>query len=67
MDGWATYDPAAPAIQNGQYVTVPVGGSVDVPVAVDAAAASAQKPLGSMVVVLDNESGKDEALLVRVR
>lgn len=65
--GWATYDPTNPAITNGQYVTVPQRGSATVSVDVDAAAAAAQKPLGSMVVVFDNRSGAGEALLVKLK
>lgn len=64
---WAAYDPTAPAISNGQYETVPTRGSVKVDVEVDAAAYAAQKPLGSMIVVLDNKSGADEALLVKIK
>ncbi len=67
VDGWATYDPAAPAISNGQYVTVPKRGKADVAFAVDGAAYAAQKPLGAMIVVPDNQSGGDEALLVKVK
>ncbi|MFS0868124.1 S8 family serine peptidase [Microbacterium sp. 179-B 1A2 NHS] len=65
--GTATYDPADPAIENGQYVTVPKGKSVKTTVHTDASAFAAQKPLGSMIVVTDNESGADEALLVAVK
>ncbi|MCK6081712.1 S8 family serine peptidase [Microbacterium sp. EYE_5] len=65
--GSATYDPADPAISNGQYELVPRGGSADVTVRTDASAFAAQKPLGAMVVVVDNESGADEALLVKVK
>ncbi|WP_292833379.1 S8 family serine peptidase [Microbacterium sp.] len=64
---WAMYDPTNPAITNGQYVTVPQRGSTSVSIDVDAAAAAAQKPLGSMVVVVDNRSGADEALLVKLK
>lgn len=65
--GWATYDPSAPAISNGQFVDVPTRGSASVDVAVDAAQVAAQKPLGSMVVVYDNPSGAGEALLVKLK
>lgn len=65
IDGTATYNPFAPALSNGQYVTVPSRGSVSVPVAVDGAAFAEQKPLGVMAVVLDNRSGTDEAVLFR--
>ena len=44
-----------------------VGGKVDVPVTVDGAAFTAQKPLGVMVVVYDNAAGKDEAILVKAK
>nr|WP_194425434.1 S8 family serine peptidase [Microbacterium aquimaris] len=67
MDGWASYDPTAPAVSNGQFATVPVRGSAKVSVVVDVDAAAAQQPLGSMIVVPDNESGADEALLVNLR
>ncbi|RLK47894.1 S8 family peptidase [Microbacterium telephonicum] len=67
VDGWATYDHTAPAISNGQYVTVPKRGKADVSLAVNGAAYEAQKPLGAMIVVPDNQSGSDEALLVKVK
>ncbi|WP_431801994.1 S8 family serine peptidase [Microbacterium sp. bgisy203] len=67
VDGWATYDPTAPAIGNGQYVEVPKRGSASVEVPVNAAQVAAQKPLGSMVVVYDNPSGAGEALLVKLK
>ena len=65
--GWATYDPSAPAIGNGQYVDVPKHGTASVEVAVNAAQVAAQKPLGAMVVVLDNPSGAGESLLVKLK
>lgn len=67
VDGWATYDPTAPAISNGQYVTVPRRGSASVDVSFNAKQIEAQKPLGSMVVVMDNQSGADEALLLPLK
>ncbi|HKP06576.1 MAG TPA: S8 family serine peptidase [Microbacterium sp.] len=67
FDAVATYNPWAPALENGQFVTVPVGGRTDVPVAVDAAAFTAQKPLGVMAVVLDNPAGANEAILVKAK
>ena len=62
--GTATYDPFNLAISNGAYETVPVNGSKKVTLTIDPAQVEAQKPLGTMVVVLDNKSGKDEALLL---
>ncbi|MCT9818946.1 S8 family serine peptidase [Microbacterium sp. W1N] len=67
VDGWATYDHTNPALSNGQYVTVPKRGKADVTFTVNGAAYEAQKPLGAMVVVADNQSGADEALLVKVK
>ena len=67
VDGWATYDPTAPAISNGQFVTVPKRGSASVDVTFNAKQIDAQKPLGSMVVVMDNQSGADEALLLPLK
>ncbi len=64
FDDIATYDPFNLAISNGAYETVPVNGSKKVTLSIDPAQVEAQKPLGTMVVVLDNKSGKDEALLL---
>lgn len=63
----ATYDPTAPALSNGQFVTVPKRGSANVSVTVDRDAYATQKPLGAMIVVPDNKSGAGEALLVKVK
>jgi hypothetical protein len=67
IDAAATYNPWAPALSNGQFVSVPRNGSVNVPVTVDAEQFAAQKPLGVMAVVLDNSSGAGEALLVKAQ
>ncbi|MFT3798239.1 S8 family serine peptidase [Microbacterium sp.] len=67
VPGWASYDPAHPAIGNGQYVTVPRFGKADVQVAIDAAQVAVQRPLGSMIVVYDNAAGASEALLVGLK
>ena len=67
IDGVATYDPWAPALTNGQFESVPVGGKIDVPVDVSGAAFTAQKPLGVMVVVIDNAAGASEAILVKAK
>ena len=65
--GWATYNPTAPAIRDGDYVEVPAGATTSVDVAVDAAQVAGQKPLGAMIVVYDNPSGAGEALLVKLK
>ena len=62
--GMATYDPWRPAISNSDYVMVPVNRTMNVRVAFDLGAVASQKPLGTMVVVFDNKSGKSEALLL---
>ena len=67
MTGPAVYNPWAPALSNGQFEIVPRNGTVSVPVTGDAAAIAAQKPLGLMVVALDNAAGKNEALLLPAR
>ncbi|WP_233245540.1 S8 family peptidase [Salinibacterium hongtaonis] len=67
IEGFAAYDPWAPAIENGQFVQVPRNGSVSVPVAVNGAALAAQKPLGLMAVVIDNKSGTSETVLVKTK
>ncbi len=68
FDGMARYNPWTPALQNGQYVSVPVNArGVTVTGAVNAAAVADQKPAGVMVVVVDNKSGASEALLYQQR
>ncbi|MCW3156595.1 S8 family peptidase [Micropruina sonneratiae] len=62
MPGLASYNPWQPSISNGGFATVPVNGSRTVEVSVDADAVADQQPLGTMVVVLDNKAGMDEAL-----
>ncbi|MFT3971031.1 MAG: S8 family serine peptidase [Micropruina sp.] len=64
IDGWADYDLGSPSIANGDYVPVKVNGKVKVRLAVDVDAVQRLQPKGTMIVVLDNKSGKDEALLL---
>ncbi|MFT4216955.1 MAG: S8 family serine peptidase [Micropruina sp.] len=64
IDGWARYNPWNPAISNGDFAFVPANGSTTVQLTFDQDALKSQKPLGTMVVVLDNKSGKDEARLL---
>lgn len=66
FDGTARYNAWAPAIENAQSVEVNKGAKrVPVQAKVDPAAFAAQKPQGVMVVVLDNHSGENEAILLR--
>ena len=68
FSGWATYNPWAKAIEDGQWADVPVASkkvkSVPVTAAIDPVQWAAQKPLGLMAVALDNKSGSAEALLI---
>jgi minor extracellular serine protease Vpr len=68
FEGTAKYNPWTPAIENGQSVSLKKGArNVKVPAKVDAAAFAVQRPEGVMVVVMDNKSGSDEAILLRRR
>jgi len=67
VDGSASYNPWAKAIEDGDYVTVARNSSATLSVGVNDANLAAQKPLGVMVVVFDNRSGGREALLLGVR
>jgi len=60
----ASYDPYHPAISNGHGAEVKVNKSQTVRLTVDTAQVNTQKPLGTMVVVLDNKAGEKEALLL---
>ena len=64
FDQVATYDAFNKAISNGDGATVPVNGTKTVSLTFDPAQIATQSPLGTMVVVVDNKSGKDEALLL---
>ena len=64
FDHVATYDAYHKAISNGDGAEVPVNGSKTVSLTFDPAQIATQSPLGTMVVVVDNKSGKDEALLL---
>ena len=63
----ATFNPKAPALSSVDTLTVPKRGKATATITVDRAAYTAQKPLGAMVVVLDNQSGAKEALLLKVK
>ena len=67
VEGTATYNPWAPALENGQFKNVAPGATASVPVAVDAAEFAKQKPLGVMVVATDNAAGVGEALLLAAK
>lgn len=65
--GAARYNPWKKALSDGQYLTVGVNRVVPVTLRADAANWRAQRPLGAMVVALDNRSGAKEATLIRGR
>jgi hypothetical protein len=67
IDGVAMYNPWSPAIENGQFVEVARNGAASVQVAVNGAAYAEQKPLGVMAVVIDNQSGTSETVLVKAQ
>jgi subtilisin family serine protease len=67
IDGVAKYNPWSPAIENGQFVEVARNGAASVQVAVNGAAYAEQKPLGVMAVVIDNQSGTSETVLVKAQ
>ena len=67
MPGTATYNPWAKAIVDGDYVTVAPNRFETVTVVLDPSKYSEQKPLGIMVVALDNQSGARESILVSGR
>jgi subtilisin family serine protease len=67
FSGSATYNPWARAIADGDYESVKPNRGLTVPVAVDRASWTAQKPLGVMVVAYDNRAGSAEAQLLTVR
>ena len=67
MPGAATYNPWAKAVTDGDYFTVTPNRVETVKVGFDQTRYSQQKPLGLMVVALDNQSGAREAILVSGR
>ena len=67
VDGTASYNPWNQAIEDGQWVDVAPRGSANVPIAINPAAFAAQRPLGVMVVAIDNAAGRDEAELIEAR
>ncbi len=67
VSGTATFNPKAPALSSVDTLTVPKRGKATASITVDRAAYAAQKPLGAMVVVLDNQAGAKEAQLLKVK
>lgn len=61
----ATYNPWKKALSDGNYVEIAPFKTVRESQQVDRTALAAQAPLGTMVVVLDNQAGRGEALTLR--
>lgn len=66
IDGTARFNPWTPALETGQYEPVAAGETSTLPIAVDADAVAAQQPLGTMVVVVDNAAGANEARVLEL-
>jgi subtilisin family serine protease len=64
VGGPASFNPWAPAISQGDFVTLAPGGSATATVTIDPAAWATSPALGEMVVSTDNKAGKDEAALL---
>ncbi|MDO5740715.1 MAG: S8 family serine peptidase, partial [Ornithinimicrobium sp.] len=65
MSGTAEYNPWRKALStDGAYKVVAPGKTVKVKITADTSTWKSQKPLGQMIVVLDNAAGADEALLL---
>lgn len=67
MAGSAKFNAWSSAISQGDFASVPAGGSVSVPVSIDAAEWASTPALGSMIVTLDNYAGARQAMLLRAR
>jgi hypothetical protein len=67
FDTTATYNPWAKAVADGDYETVKPNRTLSVPVSLDPVQVAKQKAKGIMVVSYDNESGADEARVLRFR
>ena len=67
FDTWATYNPWAKAVADGDYQTVKPNRVLSVPVGVNPAEVAKQKAKGVLVVSFDNRSGADEARVLTFR
>ncbi len=64
VSGVAQYNPWKPAVANGDWVDIPAGGKASLRITLDKAEAAKQRPLGSMIVVMDNKAGAEQAILI---
>jgi minor extracellular serine protease Vpr len=64
VGGSAAYNAYAPAISQGQFVTVAPGSSADVDLSIDRSEFAKTPPKGLMIVGIDNAAGAAEAQLI---
>ncbi|MGH8180150.1 MAG: hypothetical protein ACRETR_04135, partial [Steroidobacteraceae bacterium] len=64
LPGSASFNPFAPAVSSGFFVTLPPNSHAAVPVALDPAQSKITPAKGWMVVVEDNLSGARQAVLL---
>lgn len=67
VPGVAKFNAYSSSITQGDFVTVPVGGSAIVPITITPAEWALTPALGVMVVSLDNRAGRDETELLPLR
>ncbi|MEO5964718.1 MAG: S8 family serine peptidase [Candidatus Limnocylindrales bacterium] len=66
LTGTAAYSVKKPAVSTGSFITIPVGGSDTLAVAVDKGKLSASPALGWMIVTMDDANGAAQADLVPI-
>ena len=66
VDGSADYDAFVPAFGEGAFATVAPGATATVNLTLSVPGSRSTKPLGLMVVSLDNASGSAEAQLLPI-
>jgi minor extracellular serine protease Vpr len=66
VSGSAAYNAYAPAISDGQFVTVARGATASVQVSINKAEFAKTPPKGLMIVSIDNAAGAKEAQLITV-
>jgi minor extracellular serine protease Vpr len=67
LRGSAKYNAWSSSISQGDFVTVPAGGSQSVPVSINPTEWALTPALGEMIVTLDNRAGAGEAALLPLR
>jgi subtilisin family serine protease len=66
VDGSAKYDAFSPVVGEGSFATAAPGSTTNVPFSINVGAFKSTKPLGLMVVSLDNAAGAAEAKLLPI-